>query len=988
MLLDLGLGLGRNSSPFLPPNLPGLQAWYSADYGVYSDGAAHFTAASSQNLTIASNSTLQVAACDFWISVFSYHDSTPSAHDLVSRYTANAAGSAEYIISAQTQMGFFVMDNGGGMKSVFASNAGNLATSTWYHTLVWFDNTAKLAWISVNNSTPQSVSVPNGIVASSAIFRLGGGNWNGFHDGRLDSVAYGKNPVGGINAVISDIRSTLYGGGTGCTSAGVTSAQKTAWGGVSFYDLNEESGTRYDAWGSNYLTASTTALISGATLNGNFETAGAGETLGSELIGNPGFETAGAGGADVFASWIEATAGTSTVNSEAVVTHGGAKACRLDIDASNSAATVSQLVLTIGQRYRYSFWAKADSGTPSIFAGDLNAAVPVTLSTTYTQYTGTFFATSTVFGFTRNSAASKSIYIDDVSVKQITADDTFGSWTENVAGTSTITDEGTITHGGSHAAKFVYDGSNPPYLVQAAAKRVGDLYSFSLWARSGSGSPILRITDTIQVIAQPTLTTTYAQYSSTYTAQSTNFAIQALSGTSLAQYVDDVVLTDLGPVGIAGIAAGVATDGNFCGQFNGTTQSLSIASNATLNAGTNDFSVSFWFLTTDTAGGFVGKGFAGTNPGWFMFLNAGNVEAYINDSSGGVHVMQATSGVTCNDGQWHFCVTTFDRDGNVTIYIDNVQRGQGAISTRALSADNADPFIIGSYVFSQFLEGRMDAVGFWKGTLLSAGERTALFNNGKGLKSAALAGAGITTPTSYWDLDKKAGITADAFGSNTLTNNNAVTYAQGVDYYEGVVAKWLDRSDNANHATQSTNSKRPALLTSAQNGKPVLRFDGVDDYLSHAITMNGALSVFAVVNANSPSSISAIISKTDGLGKQDFHMEAGRTSNKQSLVWGNAVIATGSANLGSTMSLLAQIRGGSTGAWTYALFKNGVSDGSGSTATNPNGGTAGAIGTDGNAALSQFLTGDIAELIVYNSALSTGNRQQVESYLRSKYALY
>ena len=46
------------------------------------------------------------------------------------------------------------------------------------------------------------------------------------------------------------------------------------------------------------------------------------------------------------------------------------------------------------------------------------------------------------------------------------------------------------------------------------------------------------------------------------------------------------------------------------------------------------------------------------------------------------------------------------------------------------------------------------------------------------------------------------------------------------------------------------------------------------------------------------------------------------------------------------------------------------------------------IGTSNYPGYEYYLKGDIAEIIVYDSALSDTNRQNVESYLNSKYAIY
>src|SRR5205085_4031851 len=46
---------------------------------------------------------------------------------------------------------------------------------------------------------------------------------------------------------------------------------------------------------------------------------------------------------------------------------------------------------------------------------------------------------------------------------------------------------------------------------------------------------------------------------------------------------------------------------------------------------------------------------------------------------------------------------------------------------------------------------------------------------------------------------------------------------------EGVVTDWADQSPNLNDAAQHDTTQAPLLVASAVNGKPALRFDGVDD---------------------------------------------------------------------------------------------------------------------------------------------------------------
>lgn len=141
-----------------------------------------------------------------------------------------------------------------------------------------------------------------------------------------------------------------------------------------------------------------------------------GGPAGTLIIGpglrNGDFETLGAGGADVFADWAEAKAGSSTINAETSIVDSGTYSCRLDIDASNSIAELDLFAITAGHRYRVELRARADSGTPRISVNDL---VEITLSAAWTTYSGTFTAVGTAF-FVKRSVGSggRSLYIDNI----------------------------------------------------------------------------------------------------------------------------------------------------------------------------------------------------------------------------------------------------------------------------------------------------------------------------------------------------------------------------------------------------------------------------------------------------------------------------------------------------------------------------------------------------------------------------------------------
>lgn len=47
------------------------------------------------------------------------------------------------------------------------------------------------------------------------------------------------------------------------------------------------------------------------------------------------------------------------------------------------------------------------------------------------------------------------------------------------------------------------------------------------------------------------------------------------------------------------------------------------------------------------------------------------------------------------------------------------------------------------------------------------------------------------------------------------------------------VGTWLDQSGNGRHVVAATDAKRPSRKDGIQNGLPIARFDGSDDYLEH-----------------------------------------------------------------------------------------------------------------------------------------------------------
>lgn len=155
-----------------------------------------------------------------------------------------------------------------------------------------------------------------------------------------------------------------------------------------------------DQWGSK------TEIINATTLNG-------------------GFETPGAGGADVFANWTEITSGTTTINRDTVVFASGAASCRFDVDASGSFAYIDQIVLNVGKRYRVTVSFRHNFASPiapqialGVAAIGFNTVAPNTWST---QSVEAVSDGPKCLIYRRSNAPSSSHWYDTVRVQQIGA---------------------------------------------------------------------------------------------------------------------------------------------------------------------------------------------------------------------------------------------------------------------------------------------------------------------------------------------------------------------------------------------------------------------------------------------------------------------------------------------------------------------------------------------------------------------------------------
>jgi hypothetical protein len=201
-----------------------------------------------------------------------------------------------------------------------------------------------------------------------------------------------------------------------------------------------------------------------------------------------------------------------------------------------------------------------------------------------------------------------------------------------------------------------------------------------------------------------------------------------------------------------------------------------------------------------------------------------------------------------------------------------------------------------------------------------------------------------------------------------------------------------DISSNAWQATQGTASKKPTYLTNIKNGQPVIRFDGVDDILTNTTctSFNGltGATLFYAYKFNNVGSAGLVSFSADArLSQQDF------SGNHNTYADGSSGVPYpyGSYAGSSAWQLVEVVFDGSqTGnADRLKIWVDGVAKTLSFTDTIPASFFSGSDGFELGGGLGGNYNGhDLAVLCYYGRALTSGERDQVRSYINGLYAIY
>lgn len=275
----------------------------------------------------------------------------------------------------------------------------------------------------------------------------------------------------------------------------------------------------------------------------------------------------------------------------------------------------------------------------------------------------------------------------------------------------------------------------------------------------------------------------------------------------------------------------------------------------------------------------------------------------------------------------------------------------------------------------------------WNGSVLGV-QKTPAQVFGVGLWS--LRAQGIYSQSSNWPFPEinpdgiaSLALWLDASDASTLydatTGGSLVTAGN-------TVARWEDKSGNANHVTQSTANNRPTRLAADLNGLDGLDFDGTNDSLGTATAVGDApLTIFVVAKPDNDSSSGARrfahifgssyayqLSNSDQFNTRNNQVE---TSIADSLAWGTITAST--AYVFSAIFSTTDTNG----------YINNVLGAGGSGTAMGDAGTQTTIGARSDFNAVTFFNGKIYEIAAFTAALTTEDLGALFAYFGRKWGI-
>lgn len=346
-------------------------------------------------------------------------------------------------------------------------------------------------------------------------------------------------------------------------------------------------------------------------------------------------------------------------------------------------------------------------------------------------------------------------------------------------------------------------------------------------------------------------------------------------------------------------------------------------------------------------------------------------------------------------------LSTVDEGSSVVFTLSTTNVANGTVLPYTISGISSNDVTTGSLAGSFTVSDNLATTTItMSADQLTEGAETATLT----LNNGAASNFVVVNDTSVWTPAIISGLQLwmDASDTSTLFDSNIG--GSNVTTNSTAIGRWQDKTGNGRNFIQATSNNRPILLTNQLNSKPVISFDGINDVLaSSSSTTNGLLrgvsgiSIFAVRKTKSTvSTAESTFIAYSNLTTTRLHLNVGATDSsnlsfRRINTDANTSVAGGNNTATvNSFGLYEAVINFNSAVKTASNYKNGtlLSENTNLTSTGSTAAVAGNSGIGGAPGGSLWADVDIAEIIIYGAALTTTQRQQVESYLNSKWAIY
>jgi hypothetical protein len=221
------------------------------------------------------------------------------------------------------------------------------------------------------------------------------------------------------------------------------------------------------------------------------------------------------------------------------------------------------------------------------------------------------------------------------------------------------------------------------------------------------------------------------------------------------------------------------------------------------------------------------------------------------------------------------------------------------------------------------------------------------------------------------------------------------------------VTQWNDKSANAFHLVQATSTKQPLSGTRTQNGKNMIDYDGNDDVLAS----NAATSAWKFLTDATGSSVFMVMfCDTTSNGAYLTDLSNAAVANQASYTWAKNPDDTGFFGKGTnnpsgynwfTGSTSISFTDNTAQQWSLIsnptaatadrmlIYRNGTANTNlnAQTATSSTSNPATPLNLGGSGAVAESFNGGLCEVIIYDSVLSSTDREANQDYLAAKWGL-